>query len=714
MADFNFNRVRQCTNNPNDFCYLCAKYIKKSKKKTKRAYPVDNNSTKKVILNCFPNFVFNGINSEWAPESCCQKCISALRRAAPPYSWPAVWTRPNETHSNCFFCLTEIHQFNRVQSSSFQYPVRSCVDLPVPRLVSNEPNPLDQPDEQPANQEVDQPDFDASFRSNDSRPIPNNFDQSFHTGMFQVRKKVKISECMLHLGSPTIGRTPKKSKRKIVRLNQKQLNDLIRILMLTKLLAELLASFLAQHGLLEEGVKVTYFRDRDKEIHHLFGQNTLGAFMKDVKGFFSYVNLSIGEHIGQWRIFIDSSMSSLKAVLLHNGSVYPEIPIFFSKSLAEGYDTMKYLLETINYKQLGDKYKFKICADFKVINILRGLQPGNISYPCIYCLWNSRKKDHQYGGVQQSRETDQRATRSKQRASTETFNVIHEPLVDLSNILLPPLHIGLGLFSQLIKSVFRRRARDEDEETLYELNYEQLIEADDRENELLMQHLYDEEDLSEEEDEDSDDDLDELMFEGAGPAVEPVNLKGRNIDDHELNRRIREAFPDLHVDCYELVKFIMKTFKPKTEAKLEQGVFNGPEIRRLIQDRDRFEVTMPPNFKKAWSSYVLLCENFLGSERSEDYKDIVKELIDNYKAQGCLMSIKLHYLSEHLDKFPANCGLMSEQQGERFHQQLNWIERIYNKCTDGLRMLADYCWLLKSETDWSLLSRKPKRRSFNL
>ncbi|GBP78313.1 hypothetical protein EVAR_52368_1 [Eumeta japonica] len=38
------------------------------------------------------------------------------------------------------------------------------------------------------------------------------------------------------------------------------------------------------------------------------------------------------------------------------------------------------------------------------------------------------------------------------------------------------------------------------------------------------------------------------------------------------------------------------------------------------------------------------------------------------------MSIKLHYLRNHLDKFPDNLGNYSEEQGERFHQDLKVME----------------------------------------
>ena len=42
------------------------------------------------------------------------------------------------------------------------------------------------------------------------------------------------------------------------------------------------------------------------------------------------------------------------------------------------------------------------------------------------------------------------------------------------------------------------------------------------------------------------------------------------------------------------------------------------------------------------------------------------------------MSIKKHFL--HLDRFPANCGDVSDDQGERFHQAIKEMERrIYIK-----------------------------------
>ena len=66
-----------------------------------------------------------------------------------------------------------------------------------------------------------------------------------------------------------------------------------------------------------------------------------------------------------WRLFIDWSKLSLKAVLLHNGNTLPSSPVGHSVH-NESYENMKILMEAINY----DKFKWQICADLKVIALL--------------------------------------------------------------------------------------------------------------------------------------------------------------------------------------------------------------------------------------------------------------------------------------------------------------------------------------------------------
>ena len=61
------------------------------------------------------------------------------------------------------------------------------------------------------------------------------------------------------------------------------------------------------------------------------------------------------------------------------------------------------------------------------------------------------------------------------------------------------------------------------------------------------------------------------------------------------------------------------------------------------------------------------------------------------------MSIKLHFLKSHIDYFPENLGDISEEQGERFHQDIRVMEERYQGRWD-CHMMADYCWNLKRES----------------
>ena len=50
--------------------------------------------------------------------------------------------------------------------------------------------------------------------------------------------------------------------------------------------------------------------------------------------------------------------------------------------------------------------------------------------------------------------------------------------------------------------------------------------------------------------------------------------------------------------------------KTKSEAKIKAGIFNGPEIRKVICD-DNFQGKLSPVEKTAWEKFVLLVSNFL-------------------------------------------------------------------------------------------------------
>ena len=103
--------------------------------------------------------------------------------------------------------------------------------------------------------------------------------------------------------------------------------------------------------------------------------------------------------------------------------------------------------------------------------------------------------------------------------------------------------------------------------------------------------------------------------------------------------------------------YLRKQFEKLSDAKIKEGIFYGPQIRKMFIEKN-FILHMNEIEKSAWLSSKSIAENFLG---------LVNGLLDNYQRLGCLMSVKLHFLHFHLDYFPDNSGDYSEEQGERFH-----------------------------------------------
>jgi hypothetical protein len=50
---------------------------------------------------------------------------------------------------------------------------------------------------------------------------------------------------------------------------------------------------------------------------------------------------TIEYEVNEWQLFIDSSIRSLKAVLLHNGNNYTSLPVGHSVHLKESYENLE-------------------------------------------------------------------------------------------------------------------------------------------------------------------------------------------------------------------------------------------------------------------------------------------------------------------------------------------------------------------------------------
>lgn len=120
------------------------------------------------------------------------------------------------------------------------------------------------------------------------------------------------------------------------------------------------------------------------------------------------------------------------------------------------------------------------------------------------------------------------------------------------------------------------------------------------------------------------------------------------------------------------------------------GVFNGPDIKKLLKS-EKFETLLSPFEREAFQSIKAVINNFLGNHRAENYREIVATMMENLHRIRVNMSPKIHYLHQHLDFFRENLGKISDEHGERFHQEIKLIEYHFQGKSDS-HMLAEYVW----------------------
>jgi hypothetical protein len=158
------------------------------------------------------------------------------------------------------------------------------------------------------------------------------------------------------------------------------------------------------------------------------------------------------------------------------------------------------------------------------------------------------------------------------------------------------------------------------------------------------------------------------------------------------------------------IEYIAHKLPGLTMEKLKAGIFDGSQLRQLISD-PHFVASLNEIESCAWPSFVLVVKNFLGNKKADNYTQLVEDILFYFNRLGCKMSVKVHYLHSHLDCFPENLGALSEEQGERFHQDIKTMETRCQGRWDA-RMMADYCWNLMRDCCGRSHSRKSYKRSF--
>ena len=150
------------------------------------------------------------------------------------------------------------------------------------------------------------------------------------------------------------------------------------------------------------------------------------------------------------------------------------------------------------------------------------------------------------------------------------------------------------------------------------------------------------------------------------------------------------------------VQALSRVVPEVVRGKDQRWSFCGSSSEALIRAVER----------RFWKSFVSVTEGFLGNHMADIFREIMEELVDAYEKMGCRMSLKLHVLHSHIDEFKDNMGDCSEEQGERFHQDVKLFEEHY-KGQYNESIMGNYIWNLVRESELTYNWQSQKKLLFN-
>lgn len=279
-----FTAMLECKSGSiNNYCYVCGKYT----------VPQLQNSLSEKIEHYYC-FYFSKVvlRRTWSPNICCRKCYAGLsdwstgKVKSMPFGVPMQWLNPGPLHDqyNCYVCANDARGQNRHRLKKFCYQSVQSATLPKPHSedvpVPKRPSPED------ANQNTDTANYvDLPFAPSISLPL-----SEMNPSIFSEKDALQP-------------------------LNEQQLHSLARNLHLSKRRSILLGIELRKHKFIQSTINVSAFRTRNEVFKQYFSVNAQNDFVycKDVIGLTNAMNIA-DYKAEEWRLFIDSSQSSLKGV----------------------------------------------------------------------------------------------------------------------------------------------------------------------------------------------------------------------------------------------------------------------------------------------------------------------------------------------------------------------------------------------------------------
>ena len=222
-----------------------------------------------------------------------------------PFAIPRIWREPTNHHDDCYFRMEDISKYKKTKNrKKIVYP-----------SITSSIAPVNHGPELP----ILQPPITHAISSTSSEE----------------------DDADLEVDTQCTSKDPHFP-------NQNELDDLTRDLGLTKANTKILSSRLKEWNLLAPSCKISKPSKRYVTLANFYvmfsdSDHPSLCYCTDIQGLFQ--EIGIAYLTSGWRLFIDSSKRSLKAVLLHNG-VQPSIPIAHSVQMKEDRESVKNITGT--------------------------------------------------------------------------------------------------------------------------------------------------------------------------------------------------------------------------------------------------------------------------------------------------------------------------------------------------------------------------------
>jgi len=99
---------------------------------------------------------------------------------------------------------------------------------------------------------------------------------------------------------------------------------------------------------------------------------------------------------------------------------------------------------------------------------------------------------------------------------------------------------------------------------------------------------------------------------------------------------------------------VRNKFPNVSDTKIKEGIFIGPQIRELMQDK-QFNEDLDENERNAWLSFKRICNNFLGNHKSSKLSGCCARLVDfiqsygmQYESENPLSGVTLGFFSQKI------------------------------------------------------------------